>query len=256
VAGSALIRRVGSLRTTPACGLRVLCVAAWLYGTPAHAQAEPLRWGGSLSLSSNYVYRGLSQTDGRPSVQGGLYVRSESGWSAALWASTVNRGPGPGADSEIDVQLSKAWSLDEQWSLQLSANHYFYPDDNRARPYEYDELVVSLSFQNRLTATVAYSPNTSRFSRDVFARHRTARSYEATFLQPLSLSWSLYGGVGHYDLTDLFDAGYWYWSAGVSYCVGQLQMDLSHIDTDHTARRLFDYEVGKRRWIAALSWRF
>ena len=33
-------------------------------------------------------------------------------------------------------------------------------------------------------------------------------------------------------------------------------MDLSHIDTDHTAKRLFDYEVSKRQWIASLSWRF
>jgi uncharacterized protein (TIGR02001 family) len=229
--------------------------AGLVHSLPAAAE-DQLRWGGSLSLTSDYVYRGLSQTEGRPAVQGALHVGSESGWSAGIWASTVNRAAGPGARSEIDLQLSKAWTLTQDWNLLLSANHYFYPNDNRAQPYEYDELVASLSYQNRLTATVSWSPNTSRFSRNEFARDRTARSYELTVLQPLAPAWSLYGGVGHYDLKDLFDDGYWYWNAGISYLVGKLQMDLSHIDTDHTARRLFDYEVSERHWAAAVSWRF
>jgi len=240
----------------PAGAATLLCIAAGLVHSTSAAAEDQLTWGGSLSLTSDYVYRGLSQTEGQPAVQGSVHVRTESGWSTGLWASTVNRAAGPGARSEIDLQLSKAWTLNPDWNLLLSANHYFYPYDNEAQPYEYDELVASVSYQNRLTATVSWSPNTSRFSRDEFVRNRTARSYEFTVLQPLAPAWSLYGGVGHYDLTDLFDNGYWYWSAGVSYCVGKLQMDLSHIDTDHTARRLFDDEVSKRQWTAALSWRF
>jgi uncharacterized protein (TIGR02001 family) len=234
----------------------VLCIAAaLLHPTTAIAQRQ-LSWGGSLAVTSDYVYRGLSQTEGRPAVQGAVHVRSESGWSTGILASTVNRAAGPSARSEIDLQLSKAWALSPDWNLLLSAHHYFYPDDSQAQPYEYDELVASLSYQNWLTTTVSWSPNTSRFSRDEFVSNRTARSYEVTALQPLTPALSLYGGVGHYDLQDLFDNGYWYWNAGISYCVGKLQMDLSHIDTDHTARRLFDYEVSKRRWAAALSWRF
>lgn len=234
----------------------MLCAAATLLNSPSAVAEGQLSWGGTLSLTSDYVYRGLSQTEGQATLQGGVHVRAESGWSAGLWASSVNRGAAPGADTEIDVQLSKAWSLNQEWSLLLSANHYFYPDDNSAQPYEYDELAASLSYQNRLTATVSWSPNSSRFSRDVFVKNRTARSYELTVLQPLAPTWSLFGGVGHYDLKELFDTGYWYWSGGVSYCIGNLQMDLSHIDVDHTAARLFDYEVSKRSWIAALSWRF
>jgi uncharacterized protein (TIGR02001 family) len=238
-------------------GQALLCLAAAsVLNSPVVDAADGLTWGGSLSLTSDYVYRGLSQTEGRPTLQGGVHVHNESGWSAGLWASSVNRGAAPGADTELDLQLSKAWSLNQDWSLLLNANHYFYPDDNRAQPYEYDELAASLSYQNRLTATVSWSPNTSRFSRDVFVKNRTARSYELTVLQPVTPAWSLFGGVGHYDLKDLFDTGYWYWSVGASYCVGKLQVDLSNIDTDHTAKRLFDYEVSKRQWIAALSWRF
>jgi uncharacterized protein (TIGR02001 family) len=257
-----MTRRFGNSGTPPTHALTAICVtAALLHAAGAAAQdsrfsTSSVAFGGSLSLTSDYVYRGLSQTEGQPALQGGVHVRTESGWSAGLWASTVNRGPGPGAHSEIDLQLSKAFSLGQDWNLVLNANHYFYPNDNRAQPYEYDEVVASLSYQNRVTATASWSPNTSRFSRGVFAEDRNARSYELTAQQPLSGNWSLYGGAGYYDLTELFDTGYWYWNAGVTYNVGNLQMDLSHIDTDHTAKRLFDYEVSERQWIAALSWHF
>ena len=265
------MRRVGGLSTTALSGTTLLCAIASLHPSPAAAETgqftpsqlthgrmtqSRLSWGGSLALTSDYVYRGLSQTEGRPAVQGEVHVRSESGWSLGMRASTVNRGQSSGARSEIDLQLAQSWSFGSDWSLQLSANHYFYPDDNRSQPYEYDEFVASLSYQNRLTATLAWSPNTSRFGHEVFVRDQTARSYELTALQPLSPSWSLFSGAGYHDLNELFATGYWYWNAGVTYCLGNLQIDLSHIDTDHTARRLFDYEVGKRQWIAALSWRF
>lgn len=279
-----MIRRVGTLGTTPACRVTLLCVAACCCSLQAVAQSQPdtsrsdaaagpqvdatalasaeqipsgtLQWGGSLALSSDYIYRGLSQTEGRPALQGSLHVRSDAGWSAGVWASTVNRGPGRGAHAEVDLQLARAWSLGVDWAVQLSANHYFYPRDSRDQPYEYDELVVAASYQNRVTGTVTWSPNTSRFGRNTFVSNRTALSYELTGLQSLSPAWSVYAGVGHYDLNDLFDTGYWYWSSGITYVVGNLQMDLSHIDSDHTARRLFDYEVSKREWIVALSWRF
>lgn len=242
--------------TSPICGTTFLCALASLYVSAAAAESAPITTGGSISLTSDYVYRGLSQTEGRAALQAAMQVRSEAGWSLGVRASTVNPGPGTGAHSEIDLQLAQAWAFSPDWNLQLSLNHYFYPHDSREEPYEYDELVASLSYQNRLTATVSWSPNTSRFAIDTFVKDRTARSYELTVLQPISPALSLFGGSGYYDLSDLFDTGYWYWGVGLTYCVGNLQMDLSHIDTDHTAKRLFDYEVGKREWIAALSWRF
>jgi len=66
-------------------------------------------------------------------------------------------------------------------------------------------------------------------------------------------NWSVYAGAGYYDLRDLVDTGYWYWSAGVAFTYQSMQVDLLHIDTDDTAKRLFD---SSPRWTAALTWRF
>jgi uncharacterized protein (TIGR02001 family) len=189
-------------------------------------------------------------------VQGELHARSGLGWSAGVRASSIKRSSGGETQAEIDLQVAYAQSLAPQWNLLLSANHYFYPDDQGTRAFEYDEVVASLTYQNWLTATATWSPNTPRVENTLSVRNQTARSYELTALQPLSSSWSMFAGAGHYDLSELFGTGYWYWNAGFTYCLGNLQMDLSYIDTDHTARRLFAREAGKHRWIAALSWRF
>jgi uncharacterized protein (TIGR02001 family) len=271
----AIKRRVGALSTTTFHGT-LLCAITSLQAQPAVAEPDrftpdrftpdgstsdrstPNRvtWGGSLSLSSDYVYRGLSQNERRPAALAEVHVRTESGWSMGMRAATVKRGLDSSTHAEIDLQLAHTWSFNPDWALQLSANHYFYPDGKRSQSYEYDEVIASLTYQNWLTVTAAWSPNTSRFEDAVVLKDKTARSYELTVLQPLSPSWSLFGGAGHYDLRELFGTGYWYWNTGFSYCQGNLQIDLSHIDTDHTADRLFAREGGKRRWIASLTWQF
>src|SRR5687768_1963570 len=69
VAGSAMIRLLCASVTAPASVATLLCIAAGLvHPTPAAAE-DLLTWGGSLSLTSDYVYRGLSQSEGQPAVQ-------------------------------------------------------------------------------------------------------------------------------------------------------------------------------------------
>ena len=172
------------------------------------------------------------------------------------WSSTVDLNPGKGATVEIDLHAAKLWTLNEDWSAKLGATHYMYPHDAWLRSYDYDELSASLSYQSRIVATATWSPNTSRQGAGAFAWRRHATSYELAMLQPVSRSWSLAAGAGYYDLTDLFGTGYWYWNAGLTCSIGNVQLDLSHINTDHTAARLFGYELAGSHWSGAVTWRF
>lgn len=230
----------------------VLSTISLLLVHPAGARDD---LGGSIAVTTDYIYRGISQTRGNPAIQGGIQLQSPAGWSVGVWSSSVDFGSRFSPSHEIDLHAARSWSLGPDWSAQLGLTHYEYPDD-RGASYDYDELLASLSFQQRITASVSWSPNLSRFAAGTLARKRRALSYEVTLLQPLSAHWSLCAGAGHYDLRDLFGTGYWFWNAGVTFNWDALQIDLSRIDTDTTAERLFGYQASGSRWTAALTWRF
>ncbi len=64
-----------------------LACGAALLGMSAVAQAE---WSANIGVTSNYVWRGWTQTDDEAAVQGGVDYSHESGFYAGTWASNVN----------------------------------------------------------------------------------------------------------------------------------------------------------------------
>lgn len=66
-------------------------VLAGLVTVPALASAEdsPHSLSGNVSLTSNYVFRGISQTGGDMAIQGGLDYSHSSGFYLGTWGSNV-----------------------------------------------------------------------------------------------------------------------------------------------------------------------
>lgn len=233
----------------------ILCTAVqgWLLcAMPAHAEG----WGGSVAVATDYIYRGISQTDQRPALQAGVQFQSLSGWTAGAWGSSVDFQNGSGTAYELDLHAGYAWALSPDWSARVGYVHYGYLNDGDSG-YDYDEVTLALSFQQRVTASIAWSPNTSRRTRHAYASQQQALAYELSLLQPVHPHWSLSAGVGYYDLRDLFGTGYWFWSGGVAFTWQSMQVDLLHIDADSTADYLaWQQAGGSGRWTAAFSWRF
>lgn len=230
---------------------RIVCLAVPGFLLPAWP-ALAADVSGSVAITTDYIYRGTSQTDGQPAAQAGVQFHSASGWSAGMWGSSIDFGDGFGIAYELDLQANYSWSLSPDWSMHLGYVHYAYLADNDTG-YDYDEVTASLSYQQRATASIAWSPNTSKHVYWGFVSDKQALAYELSVLQPLRQHWSLCAGVGYYDLHDLLDTGYWYWSTGIAFTWQGMQIDLLHINTDSTAERLFN--TGSR-WTAALTWRF
>jgi len=170
-----------------------------------------------------------------------------------VWASSVEIAD----ESTYELDLHAAFSvpLAPDWSGQIAYVHYAYPAWDGA-DYDYDELIASLSYQQRLTAHISWSPNTSRYGYEQFVSSEPSVAYELSLLQPIGPRWSLSAGVGYHDLDELFGRGYWFWNAGVLLTWQSMQLDLMHIGTDGAARRIFGSETAGGRWIAALTWRF
>lgn len=213
-------------------------------------------FGGSLAATTDYIYRGISQTQGKAALQADLHYRTANSWAFGAWASTLDDSRGPGASLELDLYLSRNWTMHPNWDAQVTLTHYMYPDDNRPASYDYNEVTASLIYQSRLAATVAWSPDVSRYDYGRLAQDKTAISYELSGTQALLHKLSATAGAGYYDLSELGVPGYWFWNAGLSWSAGGAQLSVSFIDTDAAAVRTFGYEQAGSRWMGTLLWRF
>lgn len=107
----------------------------------------------NVALTSDYSFRGWSQTMRDPAIQGGFDVAFDSGFSFGTWGSNVNFG-GP---ESMEWDLYVGWSKDiaDGVTLDISAIHFDYPGDRDALNYQ--EFAASLSFGD-LSVSINYSP--------------------------------------------------------------------------------------------------
>jgi len=130
--------------------------------------------GGNVSLTSDYVFRGYTQTDAGPAIQGGLDVKHSSGFFASVWASNVESDPDEpvnydGANVEIDVYFGwKGKITDSGLDLTVRAYRFMYPgtDTNANNCNEY-ALLLDYDF-----TTVAVNGSIN-FSDDYFGAGKT-----------------------------------------------------------------------------------
>jgi uncharacterized protein (TIGR02001 family) len=237
------LRRLGSML---GCTLAAL-------PTPGHAEGD---LGGYLAVTTDYVLRGMSQTRGAAALQADLHFENANRWFVGAWTSTIDLNPGPGPTLELNAYAGRNWPLGTTWSARLTAVHYAYPNDTEALRYDYDELIGSLAFRDRLSVSVAWSPNTSRYSTYGIARDRTALNYDLVGQWPLAGPLTVAGGVGYYDLDDLFDTGYGYWNASLVWAVPHLQFELGFYSTSSNAEALFGREATGQRWSLTATWQF
>jgi uncharacterized protein (TIGR02001 family) len=215
--------------------------------------------GGHLAGTTDYVFRGVSQTRGAPAVQGDVHYQNDDGWFAGIWVSSVDLNPGKGATQELNLYGGRGWPLSGDWNARVTVVDYVYPNDGATFSYDYVEVIGSIAWLDRIVASVAWSPNTSRFANlygGGVVEDRTAWTYELVGQWPLKGGLSATGSVGYYDLSDLFHFGYTYASAGLSYKHESLQLDGGYFLTEQEAREQFGREVAGNRWSLSVSWRF
>ena len=124
----------------------------------------------NLSLTSDYVWRGVSQTQGDPAVQGGVDYAHESGVYLGVWASNVdffsNGAPGsvPEDDDQANIEIDwyiGYWAETEAgigWDIGVV--QYRYPGARKTLldtseefylgvNYEFFEIMVYRDFDNQ-----------------------------------------------------------------------------------------------------------
>jgi uncharacterized protein (TIGR02001 family) len=122
--------RSATTRNTPRVPL--LLAAALLIPGMATGAAQAAT-SGSLSLTSDYVFRGVSQTNEDPALQGGLEYAHDSGFYVGAWASNVSwlsDIPGDVSSSlELDGYLGYRGKAGEHVAWDVGVLQYWYPGD-------------------------------------------------------------------------------------------------------------------------------
>ncbi|MDF1818945.1 MAG: TorF family putative porin [Immundisolibacteraceae bacterium] len=113
-------------------------IAAGLLATTAQAEITA-----NVALSTDYMYRGISQTDSTPALSGGFDYSHESGFYAGLWASNVDSAFYSGANIEIDTYFGYGGG-NENWAYDVGFLRYFYPGSNFS-DNNFNEVYGSLS---------------------------------------------------------------------------------------------------------------
>lgn len=252
-----------------AMGSAALAAACLLWLQPGVCRPA-IDAGGSLALTADDVYRGVSQTCGHPAAQADAHIRMHgtSEWAAfaGVWGSAGLAGGPCGSARELDAYAGYDTVLTANLSLTLTYTHLAYPGGGYGSPYlygrryDYDQLGMGWDLMDRLFLTVSWTPDALRYERYESGRRteqdRSAFAYAAQWQQPL-VSWlSLTAGAGYDRMTDPLGTGYGFWSVGLTHAAGPLEIDVAYFRTAARALRLFGRAAAGGRVSATLLWRF
>ena len=100
--------------------------------TPAPAAPEPdWTFSANVGLFSQYVFRGISQTDEKPAIQGGFDVSHKSGFYVGTWASNISwisdGNPDATASMEWDFYGGYKFNITDDFTGDLGVLQYYYP---------------------------------------------------------------------------------------------------------------------------------
>jgi len=93
---------------------------------PAAAPASPFT--GNMSITSDYRFRGLSQTGKKPAIQGGFDYANANGIYLGTWLSNVSGNQYPsGSSLEMDFYGGYKFEAAKDVGIDLGLIHIYYP---------------------------------------------------------------------------------------------------------------------------------
>lgn len=220
--------RVAPTVTFIACGGLLLSMAG-----SVHAQLS-----GNAATTSDYVWRGSSQTREAPAVQTGIRYTHDSGLYASVWGSNVRFKPDNGASSEFDLVLGWTGKIAPDWTLDTYLLRYQYPSADA--PLNWNEINVAVTWREHYWLAVGHSTN-------AMASRATGTYALAGARYPINDQWRVEGTLAHYFLDRAFADSYTHGSLGVVWAFkAPFEVRLTLHGTDSAARRLFPGMAGTR----------
>lgn len=206
----------------------------------------------SVALTTDYVWRGISQTNNDPAIQGSLDVSHDSGLYLGVWASSFNGSAGA-SSMELDLYGGFSRETDLGGTLPFALTY-----DAGILRYEYTGE-AGLNF-TELYFGASVSPvenlNLSTYYYYGLKIEQTQPGEYTDMAVDYTLPESL-GGVtllahaGYYNQKAGAD-NYWDWKAGIARNFGDFNLEVAYTETDNSS----DSNIEDGRAVATLSTSF
>lgn len=208
----------------------------------AHAESAPPLYNASVSLLSDYLWRGQSQTWGKPALQFSLEASHTAGIYTGFFASNVSSQWVPGAQLETDWYAGVRDKLPGKLAeigYDLNLNYAYFPGGN----FNKTGFSLPSSSPNTLEISLAanyqwltvktgrvlgkfYGWDTGNSSPGSFAGDakagvtgNTQGSYflEANASQDIAANWNLTGQIGHQSIKNSTGLSWHYYKIGLNH---------------------------------------
>ena len=204
---------------------------------PAKAP-EPYTVTGNFGIYSQYVFRGLTQTDRKPAFQGGFdYTNNTNGIYLGTWGSNISWLHDSGVCShgcslEWDLYGGWKYAINDDWGTDLGVLYYYYPGsyaDGATNPGT-TEIYAAVSWK---WVSLKYSYSVDH----TFGVPDTAGYIDLSANYPINDAWTFNAHIGRQDYqgstngvsNNVFD--YTDWKLGLTWVVAGYNVGAYYTDT-------------------------
>ena len=183
---------------------------------------------GNVAFTSDYVFRGYSQTWNGPAIQGGMDWDTGAGFHFGFWGSSLNFKDGGEASVETDLYGGYAGKLGEHFSYDVGFIYYWYPGAKGSLNYDLWEAYGKGAYDFG-PAAVNFGIN---YSPDNFGGTGTAIYYSTGLTVPVTDKLSISAALDYWDLKAPA-ANDWDWNVGAKLNVNNwFNIDARYYDTN------------------------
>lgn len=236
---------------------------------PAFAQdtapPKPFTLTGNVTLTSDYRFRGLTQSDGDGAIQGTLNLNHASGLYVGTFVSTIDDKvslPGYGG-AEVDLYGGYAKTLNNGFGFDAGLLYYLYPDGAKGVNTDFFEPYASISYtigpvSTKVGVNYAWGGQKGLIGEDdnTYVYGQAGVGIPGT---PVTLTGHLGYTSGSLGLVNLNadDDSYLDWSLNAEAVGGPFKVGVTYLDTDVSDKYVpalggrFDQKLGRGSTVLA-----
>lgn len=221
---------------------RLLRVAGVLGSTLTFSPSHAADVTGYVVLTTDYVFRGVTYSDGHAAAQAGADIALDSGLYFGIWGSTVDVSSSESRhrDRQLNYYLGYSHDLQKAWSIGANVIAYTFPGTEGDIDYDFLEYSIVTNYDDRIWLEYSYSP-------DLFHSSRHSHSLDLYTEWPLIAGLMLGAGAGYYDVSDLTGIGYGYWQLGLTRSFSRIDVDLRYHDSNRAVPVISTVERAEAR---------
>ncbi|WP_448546935.1 TorF family putative porin [Thalassotalea fusca] len=209
-------------RTKQYCALSLSFLASTLFSTTTFAENSLTA---NVGVTSNYLWRGLEQTNGKAAISGGIDYAHNSGFYVGTWVSNADWAQG--MTYELDVYGGYTGSFND-FEFDVGFIQYAYPD--AIEDVDFSELYTSVTYG---AFTLGYATLVDAQGNDFGDDSYLSLDANVNIAQEFTLS--LHIGTG----TDEFYAGESFADYSISVSKNSFSIGASRTDIDGDDVKLF-----------------